>query len=117
MDSAIVIKPLVIGVMGYNTVLTHKGMTEILKNNKDDIRYVSRDCNFIMMKDGTSIIPIYDSGNMHRGRKFDQLILFDDNRWQIKEHRCACIEEFVMYYMNYSCVPKEFQILEYEDIT
>ena len=111
------IRPLTIGLIGYNKNTTHKGMVEILKNNINDIKYVSRDCLYISLKDETQIIPIFENGNMHRGRKFDQLILFDDKRWEIKTHKMEQIDLFVSYYMNYSCVPDEYKIIEFEDIT
>jgi len=43
--------------------------------------------------------------------------LFDDERWIIKWERCELIKRVIEKCINwYSCVPEEFQVLEYEDI-
>lgn len=51
------------------------------------------------------------------GHDLDQLILFDDERWMIKQKRCNFIKQIIDRCINgYSCVPEEFQIIKYEDV-
>ena len=69
------------------------------------------------LKDGTEIGGLYENRvDGLRGHSLDQLILFDDGRWMIKWKRCDFIKQVIEKCINwYSCVPEEFQILEYED--
>lgn len=70
------------------------------------------------LKDGTEIAGLYENRvDGLRGHRFDQLILFDDERWMIKWERSEFIKRIIERCISwYSCVPEEFQIIEYEDI-
>lgn len=68
------------------------------------------------LKDGTEIFGLYEN-RPNKGRMIDQLILFDDDRWLIKSEKHNFIHLIMQYFVSqYSCVPEEFQILEYEDL-
>ena len=107
-----------IGLLGYSDDLSRYGVRQIADNNAEQVvKYVNNynDCE-LTLSNGTRIRAITNREQFIRGHKFDQLILFDDNRWMIKKARredIYKIREFTMYMSN---IPEEFQILEYEDI-
>ena len=112
------IEPLKIGFIGYNSQLTQDGLRKFANNNKEDVAIFKKRTSYIRLKDGTEIIGLYENRvDGLRGNRLDQLILFDDERWMIKINRHNFIKEIIAKCISwYSCVPEEFQILEYEDI-
>lgn len=112
------IVPLKIGFIGYNSQLTQDGLRKFAKNNKEDVEIFNYRQSYIRLKDGTEIFGLYENRISDlRGRRLDQLILFDDERWEIKWKRCNFNKQIMERCLSgYSCVPEEFQILEYEDI-
>lgn len=112
------IVPLKLGFIGYNSRLTQDGLMKFAENNKEDVEIVNYRQSYIRLKDGTEIFGLYENsiGDL-RSRRLDQLILFDDNRWEIKWKRYDFIQRTIERCISwYSCVPEGFQILEYEDI-
>lgn len=112
------IVPLKIGFIGYNSYLTQDGLRKFAKNNKEDVEIFNYRQSYIRLKDGTEIFGLYENriGDL-RGRRLDQFILFDDERWEIKWKRYDFIKRIIERCLGcYSCVPEEFQILEYKDI-
>lgn len=108
------IVPLKLGFIGYNSQLTQNGLMQFAENNEEDIEMCNYRQNYIRLKDGTEIFGLYENGvgNL-RSRRLDQLILFDDNRWEIKWKRFEFIKRIIERCINgYSCVPEDFQILE-----
>lgn len=110
------IQPLRLGFIGYNSNLTLYGMREFVENNKENVDYFSGNKRYIRLKDGTCIFALLESNINIRGYDLDQLILFDDDRWEIKKKKCNFICWILENLMYRSCVPEEFQILEYEDV-
>ncbi len=110
------VQPLRLGFIGYNSNLTLYGMKEFAENNKETVDYFSGDKRYIRLKDGTHIFALLEHHVNPRGYDLDQLILFDDNRWEIKYKRCKSIRIILNELMCRSCVPDEFKILEYEDV-
>lgn len=112
------IVPLKIGFVGYNSQLTQDGLMQFAENNKEDVEICNYRQSYIRLKDGTEIFGLYENRkDSLRCQRYDQLILFDDKRWMIKWDRHDFIREIVIRCMSwYSCVPEEFQILEYEDV-
>lgn len=107
-----------IGFIGYNTQLTQDGLRKFAKNNKEDLEIFNYRQSYIRLKDGTEIFGLYENsiGEL-RCQRLDQLILFDDNRWEIKWKRYDFIKNIMERCLScYSCVPDDFQVLEYEDI-
>jgi hypothetical protein len=104
--------------LGYTRELSIKGLKQFAENNKEQIlKFKNNSCNCeVYLNDGTRITAIGYSENWLHGYKFDQLILFDDDRWEIKvnkEELISMIKNCTMYISN---VPEEYQILYYEDI-
>lgn len=103
-----------IAFLGYTSELSRYGLKQFAENNIEQVEKRTRDV--LYLKDGTKITAIGYGENWCRGYKFDQLILFDDDRWLIKENKIKeiyKIEEGTMYMTN---VPSYFQWLFYEDI-
>lgn len=106
--------PLKIGFIGYNSQLTQDGLRQFVENNEEDVEIFKYRQSYIRLKDGTEIVGLYENSV---NSILDQLILFDDERWMIKWKRGDFIKRIIERYINcYSCVPEEFQILEYEDL-
>lgn len=110
--------PLKIGFIGYNSQLTQDGLIQFAENNKEDVEIFEYRQSYIRLKDGTEIFGLYENRVENlRSRRLNQLILFDDERWIIKQDRRDFIKRIVSRCIDwYSCVPEEYQILEYEDI-
>ncbi|EOS35315.1 hypothetical protein C804_00917 [Lachnospiraceae bacterium A4] len=110
--------PLKIGFIGYNSQLTQDGLRKFAENNKEDVAIYNYKQSYIRLKDGTEIFGLYENriGDL-RGRRLDQFILFDDERWEIKWKKYNFNKQIMERCLSdYSCIPEEFQILEYEDI-
>lgn len=110
--------PLKIGFIGYNSQLTQDGFRQFAENNKENIEIFKYRQSYIRLKDRTEIVGLYENRvDGLRGHRLDQLILFDDERWNITAHRYDFIKQVIKKCVSwYSCVPKEFQIIKYEDI-
>ena len=109
--------PLTIGLMGYNTEQTFYGMQFFENNNKEQIKsYGSNGLN-IILNDGTRIIPIFPNLNLDlyiRHNKLDQLILFDDERWNIETvHKDLIAKILHECILDYTCVPNNYIIMRY----
>lgn len=112
------IVPLKIGFIGYNSRLIKDGLIQFAENNKEDVEICNYRQSYICLKDVTEIFGLYENsiGDL-RSRRLYQLIICDDNRWEIKWKRYDFIQRTIERCISwYSCVPEEFQILEYEDM-
>jgi len=109
------IRPLRLGFIGYNSKLTLYGMREFAENNKENIEVFKYRQSYIRLKNRTEIFGLYENDKI-KGCSLDQLIIFDDDRWEIKNKRCNFICFILENFMYHSCVPDEFKILEYEDV-
>ena len=106
-----------IGFLGYNAKLTEYGLKQFIENNEEDIDKVYWIQKVVFLKDGTKIKGLTTPNDIGlRGFKIDQLILFDDNRWEIEWARAEEIRIIKALTMQVSNVPEEFLILKYEDI-
>jgi hypothetical protein len=107
-----------IAFLGYTRELSVKGLRQFAKNNEEQILKFNKsyDNCVLYLKDGTKITTIGYSKNWCRGYKFDQLILFDDDRWLIEFDKMREIYNIILGTMYISNVPEEFKILKYEDI-
>jgi hypothetical protein len=107
-----------IGFLGYTYDLSRKGLRQFSENNKEQVvkfKWNTNDCE-LFLKDGTKIVAISPNRDRVCGYRFDQLILFDDDRWLIKENKWREIDEIMCTTMHLSCVPEDYQIIFYEDI-
>lgn len=109
--------PLTIGLMGYSTEQTFYGMQFFENNNIEQIKSHGSNGLDIILNDDTKIIPILpnlDFDLFVRGKKFDQLILFDDERWNIKTVHKDLINKILhQCIFGYTCVPYDYIIMEY----
>lgn len=110
--------PLHIAFLGYNRELGRTGMKKFAEDNQVLIEKFNQGYfdNEIKLKDGTIITLIHNHIDYFRGNKFDQLILFDDDRWMIFSENFQTIRYVREYLMKMSNVPEEFQLLLYEDV-
>ncbi|MBU5331712.1 hypothetical protein KQI61_05845 [Anaerocolumna aminovalerica] len=85
-----------IGFLGYTSELSIKGLKKFAENNIEQVKDKKfNNCNAeVYLYDGTTIKAITYGMNL-RGYKFDQLVLFDDNRWNIgiERHQWEIIDE------------------------
>ncbi len=103
--------------LGYNYKTTKDGFGLFLRNHAEQILRADMLSLTAVFKDGTRIRGLYNADYRNlAGYKFDQLILFDDERWLIEWDRAEDIRIIKALTMQLSNVPKEFQILKYEDI-
>ena len=107
------IKPLKIALIGYNREQTINALKIFFENNKEDVICFNKYGRFILFKDETVIQAIFNEDNL-RGQRFDQLILCDDSRWNIKIRRRGFIDYVRLNMMSHSCVPEDYQIMHYE---
>lgn len=102
-------------LLGYNQKTTELGLKYFVRNNAEQVEDVDWFGKKIRLKDGSTIRGIIsvDELCLH-GKRFDQLILFDDNRWEIEWHRSEDIRTIKALTMYVSVIPEEFQIIKYE---
>lgn len=109
-----------IAILGYNNDLTRYGLRQLAENNKEQVEKLKWGANVnnceLFLKDGTRIRAIGYGEHWLHGYKFDQLILFDDDRWNIEIHKKDEIRMIMACTMYMSNVPEEHQILYYENI-
>lgn len=100
-----------IAVVGYNFELSCKAIRIIAENDNCKINKITKDS--IFMEDGTKYkaFPTY---NHARGHIVDQIIIVDDNRWEVYQKQYELIDWLKYRLGCVSCVPEEFQILEFE---
>lgn len=106
-----------IAFLGFNSKLTRVGFREFIENNREQVLRAEKGALTATLRDGTRIKGLcrVDYKGLI-GYRFDQLILSDDERWEIEWVRLHDICKIMEYTMDCSNVPKEFQILRYEDV-
>ncbi|PXV88443.1 hypothetical protein C8E03_108170 [Lachnotalea glycerini] len=110
------LKPLTIGILGYNTDLSFRGLHDLACDNEEQVEQHKKE--FLKLADETKIIPITNTNllSSRRAVRIDQLILFDDDRWLIESNKAENILKIKRFLLCHSCVPEEYQILKYEDV-
>ena len=107
--------PLRLALLGYNQNTTEQGLRYFINNNIEQVDGMSWMSKEIRLKDGSTIKGLTSVDEMSlRGRRFDQLILFDDDRWEIEWHRGEDIRIIKALTMYISIISEEFQIIKYE---
>lgn len=110
--------PLRLALLGYNQKTTELGLKYFIDNNIEQIQGVNWIGKEIRLKDGSTIKGIMSADELNLyGRRFDQLILFDDERWKIEWHRSEDIRIIKALTMYVSIIPEEFQIIKYEYVS
>lgn len=104
-----------IGVLGYSYDLSIRALWEIINN--DEFNYKSRSKYIALMNDDleTTYYAI-NPNNEDRinGIRLDQLIIVDDNRWNILIRHEEFINHCIIPCLVRSYVPEEFKIQKYE---
>lgn len=104
-------------LLGYNVKLTRIGIRQFVDNNIEQVTQFDTSRNIVYLKDGTTVKGMTFANDWSlRGYRFDQLILFDDDRWEICFAKAEEIRIIKALTMQRSNVPEGFQILKYEDI-
>ena len=107
--------PLRLALLGYDQNTTEQGLRYFINNNIKQVEGMTWANKEIRLKDGSTIKGITSVDEMSlRGKRFDQLILFDDDRWKIEWDREEDIRIIKAHTMYVSVVPEEFQIIKYE---
>jgi len=110
--------PLVIAFLGYTSALSQKGLKHFAEDNfeqVDNLKMKQRG-SILKLKDGTVIVAVdYDRIDFIGSRyRFDQLILCDDERWNITYYKEDIIRHIIKETIGFSCVPEEYRILKYQ---
>lgn len=110
------LRPLTIGILGYKTDLSFRGLHNLACDNEEQVEQHKKEC--LKLADGTMIIPIATTSlqSYRRAVRIDQLILFDDDRWLIESNKAENILKIKRFLLCHSCVPEEYQILKYEGV-
>lgn len=107
--------PLRLALLGYNQNTTEQGLRYFINNNIEQVEGMTWVNKEIRLKDGSTIKGITSVDELYLcGKRFDQLILFDDDRWKIEWHRSEDIRVIKNLTMFLSVIPEEFQIIKYE---
>ena len=103
--------PLKIGLIGYNNEQTRYGLKYLAENNSEQVKYITKE--ELALNDDTVIYALYNEKNAF-GVKLDQIILFDDEKWNILEKRKDFIQHILLYTYGHSCVPDEYVVMKCE---
>lgn len=101
-----------IAVVAYNFELSCRAIRILADNDLNSKPKIIRRDEIIMEDDVKyKAFPTY---NHARGHCIDQIIIVDDNRWEVYQQQYELID-WLKYRLDCtSCVPEEFQILKYE---
>lgn len=104
-----------LGFITYSSDQLKDFFTQFCEDNSDQIEkmVVNKSNCYAVLKDGTKITGIMNNCDSLRGFKFDQLILADDYRMNIRWKRDELIRMLLDYNTYHSVVPDEFKIIEY----
>lgn len=97
-----------IAFIGYNEEQTLRYLEEMAVVNADQVRRFERRNGCIILKDGTTITAVRQTPEFLYGRRFDQVIVADDNRMKVANVRFREIVELDRC-MEDSRVPKNFR--------
>lgn len=109
-----IIMPLHIGVIGYNRRIVNAAIQIMIKQTNEEIRarhgfgHIVITTNDITYRNITGL-----DDNQISGLCFDQVIIVDDERWNVLHNQREIIEASV-YRLRHSCVPEDYQIQKLE---
>ena len=106
-------RPLQLGFLAYSKEKVHYGMKDFFQQNREDIKRFDEFSCYIELKDGTKIFGVYNDYCI-RGRWFDQLIIYKAGI-PLYKSEVELYENAVFATKFRSCVPEEYQILNYYD--
>lgn len=107
-----------LAILGYTTKLSYKGLAQLARNNAEQVLKCDIRQGYLILKDGTNIKALNygDIDQQMRGTFIDQLILFDDDRWDIGWDKAKEIDEILTCMSYRSRVPEDFRFIQYEDV-
>ena len=105
-------KPLAIGLIGYSRECAFQALRAIAESNEEQVAFCFRDR--LILKDGTLIKVIGNTDYLRNNTAYDQIFICDDKRWNVYVEAYELIHALQENCKRRSCVPEEFQILEYE---
>ncbi len=102
-----------IGVLGWDSHLSQVALKQVVLNDKTTTpKKIYKDK--VITEDESLYMIVPQEIDKLRGLRFDQLILVDDERWQLLDKHYYLIKDFENYVISTSCVPDEFKIQKYE---
>ena len=103
-----------IAFLGYNARQTAQYLAQLAEDNAEQVAWYNRRHGRLALTDGTEIISVYSIGlGGFDGRRFDQVILADDRRMEIKKIHRRTIAA-LLYCCSCSIVPEEFRMQIYD---
>lgn len=106
--------PLKIVFLGFSATLTCLYLGQMASDNAEQVARYDRRDGRLVLRDGTEIINAYSIGlDFLEGRRFDQVILADDRRMEIKKRHRGVIAE-LLGRCGCSIVPEEFRLQIYD---
>lgn len=97
-------------MIGYNHEQEMQALKEIVRMENYACRAINT--NRIITLDGTKYFTISDK-LLSCGIELDQLIIADDNRWNVYQEKRSLIKQAKLRLFK-SCVPDDFLIIELE---
>lgn len=105
-------QPLKIAFLGYNAKHTHDSLVRLCSDNALQVKTTDWNRGRVVLFDGTEITTI-SHPDQFRGRRFDQVIIADDNRGRVSE-----LYIYLTYSMHMalsgSKIPEEWQVQIYD---
>lgn len=109
--------PLKIAFLGWDARLTARYLRMLQLDNEGQVKTPAGSqprLDKVVLRDGTEIINVYSIGlKFLEGWRFDQVILADDRRMEIKERHRRVIAE-LLHRCGCSNVPEEFRLQIYD---
>lgn len=102
-----------IAFMGYSDHLTGVYLDQLVRDNAEQVARYDPRRGLVTMKDGTRIIRIYSWRCREDGRRFDQVILADDRRMEILQHRRDDLA-WLLHCCQTSASPEELRLQIYD---
>lgn len=99
--------------LGFNDEQTHLYFDELAALNAEQVLYYDGRFGRILLRDGTEIMRISKARACSDGLRYDQAILADDRRMDIRAVRAREID-WLRHCMAMSEIPPEFQFIIYD---
>ena len=97
-----------IAVIGYDVYRTLKAC-EYIATEADSVAVARKHMGCYVMGDGTTYMPIFNEQNL-RGMYFDQMIVVDDERYNVFRVKNDIIQQCSMRLYPDSCIPDNIKI-------
>lgn len=105
--------PLKIAFLGYNTRLTDLYFRQLAEDNREQVKYFDGRRGVMVLHDGTQIKALRGPVKYLDGVRYDQVIIVDDRRLRIFEHRREELR-YLRHVTRYTEIPEEFRFQIYD---